>query len=164
MSGPEPDNPGLIAPGEAPAGLGERVEELLELQRQLFERLADLSDRQGALIDRDDSVGLLELLGQRQRLVDGIAELNATLEPFRARWSAVLASLPEPERDRVNKRLEALSELAGRIAERDEADRIRLQLRRDAVAAELNQISRGRGAVAAYGGGSPPAQFQDRHA
>jgi DNA end-binding protein Ku len=31
-----------------------------------------------------------------------LRELNATLEPFRARWSAVLASMPEPERERVH--------------------------------------------------------------
>lgn len=146
------------------ASLGERVEELLELQHQLFERLAGLSDKQGLLIDQDDSVGLLELLAQRQRLVDGIAELNTTLEPFRARWSAVLASMPDAERERVNRRLEGLAELAGRIAERDEADRVRLERRRDAVAAELKQVNHGRGAVAAYGGGLPPAQFQDREA
>lgn len=144
--------------------LGERVEELLELQRQLFERLEALGARQGGLIDSDDSVGLLELLAHRQRLVDGIAELNATLEPFRARWGAVLGSLPEVERERVNRRLDALSELAGRIAERDEADRVRLAKRRDAVAAELTQVSRGRGAVAAYGTGQAPARFQDREA
>ena len=149
---------------QEPASLGERVEELLEMQRQLFERLGALGDRQGALIDSDDSAGLLELLAQRQRLVDGIGELNATLEPFRARWSAVLGSLPEAERERVNRRLDALSELAARIAERDEADRARLEKRRDAVATELTQVSRGRGAVAAYGGGQAAARFQDREA
>ena len=149
---------------QASVSLGERVEELLETQRQLFERLESLGQRQGALIDSDDSVALLELLAQRQRLVDGIAELNSTLEPFRARWSAVLGSLPEAERDRVNRRLEALSDLAARIAERDGADRARLEKRRDAVAADLTQLSRGRGAVAAYGAGPAAAAFQDREA
>ncbi len=154
----------MIADNQEPVGLGERVEELLEMQRQLFERLDALGARQGELIDSDDSAGLLELLAQRQRLVNGIAELNTTLEPFRARWGAVLGSMPQAERDRVNRRLDALSELAGRIAERDEADRSRLQKRRDAVAAELTQVSRGRGAVAAYGPGRMPANFQDREA
>lgn len=150
---------------EQDINLGQRVDELLELQVGLFERLGSLSERQAALIDADDSTGLLELLAQRQRMVDGIAELNRTLEPFRARWSAVLASLPAPERERLNRRVDSLAELAGRIAERDEADRERLARRRDAVAADLGQISRGRGAVAAYGGGGGSAAgFQDREA
>lgn len=90
--------------------------------------------------------------------------MNSLLEPYRPRWAALLASLPEAERDRVNRRLDALSELAGRIAERDETDRRRLEQRRDAVASELKNIDRGRGAVAAYGPGTPSARFQDREA
>lgn len=74
------------------------MDELLELQVGLFERLGSLSERQAALIDADDSTGLLELLA-RQRMVDGIAELNRTLEPFqRQRGTRFVAG---PERERV---------------------------------------------------------------
>ena len=149
------------------AGLGDRVEDLLGMQQALFERLEALGLRQGELIDGDDSAGLLELLAQRQRLIDSIAEVSATLEPFRARWSSLVRSLPEAERYRLNRRLDILADLAGRIAVRDEADRARLERRRDAVGAELTWISRWRGAVAAYGGAGgdgPAPRFQDREA
>jgi hypothetical protein len=151
---------------EQSASLGERVEELLELQQGLFERLDALGRRQAELIEGDDSVGLLELLAQRQRLIDGITEVNGSLEPFRGRWSAVVNSLPEPERARVNRRIDTLAELAARIATRDDADRAALEKRRDAVASEMGQIGRGRGAVAAYAGGRAPSipKFQDREA
>jgi hypothetical protein len=141
-----------------------RVEELLDRQRLLLERLEALSLHQGELIDRDDSARLLDLLAQRQHLVDGIADLNAALEPHRARWPAVLSAMAEAERDRVNRKLDALSDLAGRLAERDEADRLRLERRRDAVSAELRNVTRGRGAVAAYALGAARAIFQDREA
>jgi hypothetical protein len=145
--------------------IGPRVEELLTLQHEFFTQLDSLSAEQSALVDGERTPELLELLGRRQRLIDGIAEINGLLAPARAQWSEIMAGLPEEMRLRVNRRLDALAGLAARIAQRDEADRARLEGRRDAVAGELARVGRARGAIGAYAGPSGGgARFQDREA
>ena len=77
----------------------------------------------------------------------------------------MLAGLDETGRQRVRRRIDVLSELAERVAKRDEADRRLLEQRRDAVAGEMVQINRGRGAMAAYKNGPHAGpRLQDREA
>jgi hypothetical protein len=143
-----------------------KIERLLERQHELFRRLDALSRRQSVLVTQGQTEALLELLGERQRVIDGIAEANAFLEPYRARWDGVMAGLPEAARSHLRTRVDAIALLADAVTRRDEADRAELESRRNAMAGELAQISRGRGAVSAYGGGSgtPAPSFRDQEA
>lgn len=161
--------PGMASTGpETRAGGGvAHLELLLEQQQGLFTRLDDLSRRQAGLIESDQTDRLLELLAERQVLVDQIATVNASLEPWRARWSTFINELDAGIRERVRLRVEAVSALAQCVAERDEHDRRLLEGRKEAVSVELGHVSRGRGAIAAYGTGSPREampRFQDREA
>lgn len=145
--------------------LGPRLEELLSLQQRYFSELESLGRTQSTLVEEERTTELLDLLGRRQRLIEGIAEINALLEPFRSRWDDVMRGLPPDMQDRVRRRVDALAGAAARIAERDEADRRNLERRRDAVAHELARLDRNRGALAAYGNTpAPGARFQDREA
>lgn len=147
------------------AAAPDRVEGLLEEQARLFARLEGLGAAQGAMIDADDAEGLLGVLAERQRIIEEVGRTNAELDPVRARWDQFIAGLPEAERDRLRRRIDAIAEAAARVAAGDEADRRRLEARREAVAVELSQLSRGQGAVAAYGGTSAGGpRFQDREA
>ena len=142
------------------------IDRLLERQHELFRQLDGLSQRQTVLVTQGQTEALLEVLGDRQRVIDGIAETNAFLEPYRCRWDGVMGGLPEAARSRLRGRLDALALLADTIARRDEADRAELERRRNAVAGELAQINRGRGAMSAYGArpeGPAPA-FKDQEA
>ncbi len=141
------------------------VEGLLDTQHELFDRLDALSQQQSSFIRADETDRLLNLLTERQRVIDQIAGTNAKLDPYRGRWEAFMDELPPTNRERVRKRLDAVAKLADQIAQRDEVDRRELQTRRDAMAHELTKIDNGRGAVAAYGG-RPMSQpkFQDREA
>ena len=141
------------------------VEILLQRQHELFSQLDTMSERQSSMVEAQDTDQLLTLLAERQGLIDRIAETSAHLEPYRASWDTLLARVDELGRVRIRKRLDALSEIAERIARRDEADRQLLEERRDAVAGEMMQINRGRGAMAAYqtGPGASP-RMQDREA
>jgi hypothetical protein len=151
--------------GDGFMAVGPRVEELLTLQQEYMGELDSLGERQTALVEEERTTELLELLASRQRLIDGVSELNALLEPFRARWDEMLGAMPGDMRDRLTRRLELLASLAAKIPQRDEADRAALEGRRDAVARELSGVNRGRGALAAYGGGAgTKARFQDREA
>lgn len=143
----------------------ERVDALLEEQEALFSQLDSLGEQQTRLVEADDAESLLTLLAERQRLIDSIAANNGSLAPYRMRWAAFLGELPEPERDRLRRRVDIVAELAGRIAVRDESHRALLETRRARVATELGQLGRARGAVAAYGqSAGPTPRFQDREA
>src|SRR5438046_12072 len=109
------------APTDAePLAPGQRVEELLVLQQEFFMELESLGARQTVLVEEERTGELLALLGMRQRLVDGISEINVALEPFRVRWDELMTALPEEMRMRLRRRVDALAGLAGRIAQRDE--------------------------------------------
>ncbi len=148
---------------------GACVEGLLTRQQELFGLLDSLSQKQALLIRADETDRLLHLLGERQDIIDQIARTNAELEPYRGRWEAFLDELPSASRERVKVRLDAVAQLAGTIAQRDEVDRRELQQRRDAMAMEMTKVAVGRGAMAAYGAGvgagiDREAKFQDREA
>lgn len=156
----------MVRSGTAQPDDGASVESLLTRQQELFDRLDTLSRRQAGLIQSDETDRLLGLLNERQDIIERIALTNTELEPYRGRWDAFLKELTEASRDRVKVRLEAVAQLAGTIALRDEADRRELQSRRDAMVTELSKMATGRGALAAYGEGPElsTSRFQDREA
>lgn len=136
---------------------------LLDEQLMLYERLDELSRRQSELIEQEETDRLLSLLGERQGVIDRIEALDASMRPFRDSWDRLVSPLPESRRVVIRERLDRLTALVGEIAKRDEADRLRLEQRRDAVGDELAGLSRGAGAISAYGGGgqSRGPRFQD---
>lgn len=142
------------------------LRELLDEQEALFTRLDALSKRQRALVEGEQTDELLRLLGERQRVVEGIEAASRALRPYRERWEDVLAEAKPDQRDRFSGQVERLSELAARVAARDDADRRLMEERRDRLAADLAGAGRGRGAVSAYGppAGRPAPKFQDREA
>jgi hypothetical protein len=145
------------------------VEALLRRQQDLFTKLDVLSAQQAALIQQEQTDQLLDVLARRQIIVDEIGRLSAEIEPWRARWTQFIAALPDADRQRVREQVDAIAILAQRIAARDESDRKLMEQRKGALAVELGHVSRGRGAVAAYGSsgqgnGSAAPRFQDREA
>src|SRR5690242_13187183 len=95
---------GAPTDADQPLAPGQRVEDLLVLQQEFFMELDALGARQTVLVEEERTAELLALLGMRQRLVDGISEINVALEPFRARWDEMMAALPEEMRTRLRRR------------------------------------------------------------
>src|SRR5690606_11941174 len=105
--------------------------------------------------------------GERQTLIDQLTDLNEQMTPFTERWGELSARLSDRQREELRERFEDVSRLVESIARRDESDRAALEARRGGVGRELESLSRGRGAVAAYGraqvsGYGGEARFQDR--
>jgi hypothetical protein len=156
------DEPVAHCPADA-AARPAWVADALTRQLALYRSLDTLSLRQSALIEGDDTDRLLVVLGERQVLVEQIAAIGARLEPIRAAWESFLLGLPPATRDQIRELVDALADLAGQVAGRDEADRRCLEMRRAAVGAELTTVGRGRSALMAYGGKAAPTPiFQDR--
>jgi hypothetical protein len=157
MIGPDPhDDPGTP--------LAMRIGALIDRQHELLQRLDEMSRRQMGLIEEDRAERLLDLIGERQHVIDQLQKAAVLLEPLRAAWSETVATLPGPVQESVRRRLDAVSMLIDQINARDEEARRRLAKRRDEIAVELMNVGRGRGAVAAYAGTglSRGASFQDR--
>lgn len=153
---------GQDAPG-GPDRWRARLERIIEEQRGLYERLDGLSARQSSLIREDDTDALLGVLGERQAIIDRLGALTEEFAPFRAQWRELMGQLDERSRDAFNRQIDELAARINAIAQRDERDREALDERRGRVTGELQGLSKGRGAVAAYGrpGASQP-RYQDR--
>jgi len=149
-----------------PARWAPRLERILDQQDALYAELDELGRRQSELIQRGDTEELLDVLGTRQRVIDQLGVSMEAFQPFGRRWDELMAALPEDRRRRYTSRVEELSGVIRRIAERDQEDQLALERQRAAVADEMASVSRGRSAVAAYGGGGRTAgpTYQDRQA
>lgn len=140
-----------------------RLRRLLTEQEVLYGSLERLAESQSSLIQGGDAPGLLAVLAERQTVLTELQRSNDEMEPFRARWSDLMARLPDGERQALADRVETIAHRIERITERDEADREALCARRVEVADRLSEVTRSKSAVSAYG--RPRAatpRYQDR--
>lgn len=150
--------------GEAPM-LAEQLEATLSEQLGLLGQLDALGQRQSRLIDEDDPDRLLEVLAERQAVIDRMEGCARRLEPLQKRWDGVARWVDPTARDRIRQRLESIAGLIESIDRRDAHDRERLEERRRQIAAELAELERSRRATGAY---LPPPEagprFKDEEA
>jgi hypothetical protein len=160
-----PQDHGAIEPKPV-GGWAARLSRVLERQLELYEQLDTKSAAQSELIEGDNADQLLEVLRQRQAIVDQIIDLNAQLKPYREKWESLAESIAPQQRDDLRSRFDALGEAARRIVMRDDLARLPHEPRPQRIADELASITAGKGAVAAYSTpGAPPApMLQDRNA
>ena len=127
---------------------------LLGHQRTLFRRLSTLATRQRSLIVQDDARRLMELLAERQTLVDGLTGLSRRLAPYRENWTAMFASMDEGERREVSGLLEEANTALGTILRDDGRDCEALAAKRDEISQRLSErisVGAASGAYAASG-------------
>lgn len=164
---PQERNESPPDPHGDPARWAPRLERILDQQDALYSELDELGQRQSELIQRGETEELLDVLGTRQRVIDQLGAAMEAFQPFGRRWDELMASLPEDRRQRYAQRVEELSGVIRRIADRDQEDQRALERQRAVVADEMASVSRGRSAVAAYGGNrrtSDGPTYQDRQA
>ena len=148
-----------------PARWRERVLVLLNEQIDLYSSLESLSARQAGLIRDEDTDSLLDVLTQRQRLIEKAQRVAEELTPYRRRWSDLLDALPALERDALNAKVNEATRLVDAIAARDEQDRQAMEQQRTQIATRIRDVTTARGAVAAYAGATTKttdARYQDR--
>jgi hypothetical protein len=143
--------------------MDERLIGLLEQQRDVYQQLRSLAQRQGAMISSNDADGLLELLSARQKLVDRLAQLNDALMPMRQRWQELLGEMPEQVRKQIRTLVLEVNDLLQSILTTDARDTQELSARQVSVGRELSRATTGRKAHLAYAPGSKgAARFVDR--
>jgi hypothetical protein len=137
-----------------------RVLSLLEEQRAAMLELDALAGQRRALIERDDPEGLLALLRASQGVIERLASATRRGATEYEDWTA---GGPAEWRVReVRRRMEEIAAMHQRLARADEEDHREITRRRDALAAELGDLSRGRRAMGGYTGDqSEPPRFKD---
>jgi predicted component of type VI protein secretion system len=123
---------------------------LLREQRDLYQRLQELSERQRRLISGDRPELLLNILRDRQTLVESLARINKQLSPYRRNWREIYDTLPEHVRDTASGLLEEINGMLQTILKADKEDQALLSARKQAVARSVSDVSGGQIANAAY--------------
>jgi len=131
---------------------------LLRHQRTLHRQLRILSERQRSLVSQDDTETLLKMLAERQRLVDGLVELNARLAPYRSCWTTFYAGLDETCRKEVSELLEEVNGSLAAILQSDRKDTATLTARRQSMAGRVAAFDAGSRAITAYGNSNTAKQ------
>jgi hypothetical protein len=144
---------------------GQRLIELLTQQRDVYRQLRQLADVQRQAIDADSGQELLRILGDRQRLINLLTDVNTELEPFRSRWDQLRQSIDPVGRKTVSDLVEEVQELLKGILELDEGDCDALKrrtrvCREQAAAASMGQRVNAAYAVGQYQAGGP--RYLDR--
>ncbi len=143
----QPDAGGARAGNSDASGLIE----LLDQQRLIYLQLQKLGRSQTQLVAAGQAEPLLDLLAQRQTLIDNLSQLNARVEPFKREWPRVWSSLDAAMRARVSGLIDHVQNLLDQIVEQDSRDRASLTLQRDRIGSELGQLRKGSTVHRAYG-------------
>ena len=139
---------------------------LLDQQRGIYQQLHALSERQAGLVGNGDAEALLTLLGERQRLIDQLTQLNGRIEPFKRDWPRLWAQLDENSQAQVQNLIDKVQSLLDGIVQQDERDRAALSEHRDRIGAQIRQTQAGSAVNRAYGapaaGAAGQARYTDR--
>lgn len=134
----------------------EALLEALEDQVGCYRRLAKLAEVQHAHVQNSQTELLLDVLKNRQAVLDQITRLEQVIGPVKRVWSSHSRSMPEADRSRAEGFLAETRQLLEQITSSDQNDALVLQQRKLNLGKQINQASAARQinrnyAAAAYG-------------
>jgi hypothetical protein len=130
----------------------------LEEQVGCYRRLSKLQELQHDHVQQSRTEQLLEVLGQRQGVLDDVARLEQTIGPAKRGWGEYLRQLPGDDRSRAETLLAETRRLLEEITTADRNDAMVLQQRKLNLGRQIHQASAAKQvnrniAASAYGGG-----------
>jgi len=143
----------------------QELTDLLTQQRDVYLQLRDLARVQRGAIESEGSEDLLRILGDRQRQIRRLTEINSRLEPLRGRWDQLQQGLDDGDRQQVGELVQQVKQLLGEILEQDKGDCETLKERTEASRSGAANIVLGHKLNAAYAAGryrAPSPRFIDR--
>jgi hypothetical protein len=136
---------------------------LLERQRVMVDRLVELAQSQSALIAESSTDRLLELLAERQGVIDEFTASQGTLSSLTQGLDERLENVSAEQRDHIKAVINVIGERLSQVMKRDEQDQAALKSNRQQVRRELTDIGTARTARSAYLTGAPSSnRFADR--
>ena len=138
------------APGAQPTDDAQRLIDLVGQQRDLYRNLHQLSDQQQEVIAEGRTEALLELLSERQVIVDQLTAINRDIAPLRSRMSEIAQAAPESQRKQLRTLVDDVQAMLQSIIDRDEQDRKTLEASKAKVGQELARTRTAPAALHAY--------------
>ena len=127
----------------------------LEMQAAAGDRLADLAREQGGLIETGRVDELLEVLTQRQSLIDELLAVVTEIGPLADAVQHTPAGVTEVQRQTVRRLVDTIGQRLAEVIDIDSRDRTRLEQRLAEVNRERSVNTSARTARAAYGRAKP---------
>ena len=137
----------------------------LEEQVECYRRLAKLAEAQHEHVQQGQTESLLQVLFQRQEVVDRLSVLEAEVGPARRRWEEFAASLEGSARAKAKSLLAEARRLLEQITAADRNDALVLQQRKLSLSRQITQAAAAKQvnrtyAAAAYGARPPRMDVQ----
>ncbi len=109
-----------------------------------YRRLAKLAEAQHEHIQTGDTQSLIDVLQHRQQLLDRLAEHEKVIAPAKQRWGEYVVKLDSDVRARADAMLAESKALLEQITAADRADVMVLQLRKNNLGRQIQQIGTAR--------------------
>lgn len=113
---------------------------VLKSRREYCRAMTQLADEQQTLIDGNRTPELLQLIAQKQRVIDGLTELGAAFGGLAAYWKSVRDSLTDDIRAECESILAESEVLLAAALEREAQGTKQLAQRRDQTQQQLRKI------------------------
>ncbi len=130
---------------------------VLEARRSHCQSLLDLSRRQIELIERDDFVQLLEILGSKQRLLGRLDEIGRSHPHLRRQWHSLRKTIDPEIRDECEHLMAEIESLLAETMQEERSSTDLLTQHRNRTQEQLRSVSSGSQVHAAYLGNLAPA-------
>lgn len=142
------------------------LRDLLELfgrEQACYTSLLDLSRRQKEVIEHGEVDDLLQILGQKQKVLARVGEIENQLLPYKRNWPAVRAGLDGNDRQVLDLALSTVEELLAELIALERHSEDLLVKRRDLVEVELHEAAKGGAVQQVYQGkiGDTPSRILD---
>jgi hypothetical protein len=128
----------------------------LEEQVACYRKLARLAEAQREHVQQSHMEALLEVLKNRQEILDQLARLEGVISPVKKRWTEFLDEIDLDTRSRAEEMVAETRRLLEQIMASDRTDVLALQQRKMSVGRQINQAASAKQinrnyATAAYG-------------
>jgi FlgN protein len=149
------------------ATMSDGNEIILALEEQVgcYRKLTRLAEAQREHVQRSNMEALLEVLKNRQEILDQLGKLEGIIKPAKARWAEFLGEIDGETRARAEEMVTETRQLLEQIMASDRTDALALQQRKLNVGRQINKASGARQinrtyANAAYGQRRPRMDIQ----
>ena len=134
----------------------ESILSALHSQVACYRRLAKLAEIQHEHVQHGHTEGLLDVLGQRQGVLDEIGGLEATIRPAKSAWASFAPAMGAAQKAEAEGLFAETRRLLEQITAADRNDTLVLQQRQLSLGRQINQATAARQvnrnyAAAAYG-------------
>ncbi len=141
----------------------DRLLNMLKQQDLLLGRLSELAQRQGDLIRDGKNDELLQLLSERQQIIDRFLVMQQDMSGLTGNLERRLETIDATRRDEIRRLISHIGQRLDDVMQRDERDRHNLESNRDQSKQELAGLGNaGRARQAYLGASSGQARFADR--